>query len=240
MAIEQAIQESALYQQVMAQPPHWANEKILSWKHEEFLAMRPFLTHHYWADSGTLNVFNVVGTRHPAYQGLDWIEFLQQGKRMHQNLPLYDSNPSYYTDSGKKSPEMSFLSVNGIEWYVDDDGNHRTCIAKFARFYDEQMELHGLKLHDYRFDDALYSDYLKCLDIIKERRLGADVSIQAKESPSTERRDTAGWYVELHQPTIVLDRRTQNPRTLKIGELGKVMDDLTMPAYRRWFKAWGF
>lgn len=239
MEVEKAIRESALYQKVMAQPPHWGHEKILKWDDGMFRELEPFLTHHYWADGGTLNVFNVVGTKHPDYQGLTWLEFIHQGKRMSQNLPKYDGNPVYYNGTEKKSPEMSFLSMDGMGWYVDDDGNHRTGIAKFAFFYQARMELHGLKLNDYRFDHEMYGLYLKVGDVIKERKLAGSASIIPK-SVRGGRRDTAGWRLDLYKPNLVFAKHRESSQTLTTAqEVNVVLDSLTIPAYRRWFKAWG-
>lgn len=238
-AAAQAIQASALYQKVMAQPPHWAHEKILSWDHAAIKNMDPFLTHHYWADSGTLNVFKVVGTKHVDYQGLTWLEFLQQGKRMANNLPKYDKNPVYYDETVKKSPEMSITSTDGLNWYVDGDGNHRTAITKFAFHYQDRTELHGLELSDYRFDHGMYVAYTKLMDTIKERRLASDISINTQSIP-TGRRDTAGWRLDLYQPKVVVGQHGKASQTVMTAEaLGTVLDSLTLPAYRRWFRAWG-
>lgn len=239
MEIEKAIQESALYQKVMAQPPHWGDEKILAWDNVTFKQLREFITHHYWADSGSLNAFKVVGTKHVDYQGLSWVEFLQYGKRMANNLPQYDENPIYYDDTAKKSPEMSLTSMDGLNWYVDGDGNHRTAIAKFAFYYQNRTEIHGVELSDYRFNHEMYGAYTKLLDTIKQRRLMSDICLTAN-SIQTGRRDTGGWRLDLYQPTVTVEwigKNTQIVETAK--ELLQVLDNLLTPAYRRWFKAWG-
>lgn len=240
MDIEKAIQESTLYRKVMAQPPHWGHEKILAWDDRTFKKLDAFLTHHYWADSGSLNAFKVIGTKHVDYQGLSWVEFLQRGKRMTNNLPKYDENPVYYDETVKKTPEMSFASMDGLNWYVDGDGNHRTAIAKFAFHYQDRTELHGLELGDYRFDHELYGVYARLMDVIKQRRLAGRISMAA-HSNRVARRDTGGWRLDLYQPTIAIDRNGKDTQAITTAHgLEKVFGELTMPAYRRWFKAWGF
>lgn len=49
----------------------------------------PFVAVHEWQACGDINVFAVTGTRHPDYQGLTWLEFLAQGRRMPLNHRLW-------------------------------------------------------------------------------------------------------------------------------------------------------
>ncbi|HRJ52263.1 MAG TPA: hypothetical protein PLE99_05825 [Candidatus Thiothrix moscowensis] len=236
--IDEAIQNATLYQKVMAQPPHWGHEKILAWDDKLFKQLDAFITHHYWIDSGSLNVFKVVGTKHVDYQGLSWIEFLQRGKRMANNLPKYDENPSYYDAIVKKVPEMSLTSVDGLNWYVDGDGNHRTAIAKFSFHYQDRTELYGLEMSDYRFDREMHSIYLNLLETMRERRLLGNICVTA-QSVRTGRRDTGGWRLDLYQPTVTVERHGKNTQTATTPkELNQVLNELTTPAYRRWFNAW--
>lgn len=234
--IDSAIQQSGLYQQVMARPPHWAHDPLLAWDEQAFKQRADFLTHHYWIDSGSLNIFKVVGTKHVDYQGLSWLTFLQQGKRMANNLPKYDSNPTYYDATLKKVPEMSFISLDGLHWYVDGDGNHRTAIAKFAFFYQDRTELHGLEMTDYRFDQAMYSSHLNLLDIIRERRL-QHIRVNVGSS-HIGRRDTGGWRLDLYQPTVAIQQGKQSHIATTATSLQQAINCLTTPAYRRWFRAW--
>lgn len=72
-----------------------------------------------------------VGTDHPQYAGMTWLELLERGKRMDINIPLLEKNPGYYTQAEQQHAGMSFVSTDGIHWYVSADGNHRSCLARF-------------------------------------------------------------------------------------------------------------
>lgn len=61
---------------------------------------------------------------------------------MHVNLPLLDKNPGYYLEDRRKAPTMSFIKLDG-KLYVDGDGNHRTCIAKFFFYYQGEPTCTG-------------------------------------------------------------------------------------------------
>jgi hypothetical protein len=150
---------------------------------------QPFVTQHYWADQASINPFRVVGTRHPDYQSLAWLELLEQGKRMPLNLRLHASNPGYYDETAKKQPEMSYLSLDGVDWYVNADGDHRTCIARFAFHHAGRSVLHGGRLDDYRADHALAGAFARLRELAAERRLGLRVETRRE---ALGREDTAG------------------------------------------------
>ncbi|MGD2819606.1 hypothetical protein ACP80H_25170, partial [Escherichia coli] len=90
-----------------------------------------FITEHYWTGQGSINVYRIVGTDHPQYAGMTWLELLERGKRMDINIPLLEKNPGYYTQAEQQHAGMSFVSTDGIHWYVSADGNHRSCLARF-------------------------------------------------------------------------------------------------------------
>ncbi len=142
-----------LLARVAHEPPPWAHTPLLAWDEQRFERLKPFVRQKYWTDRGSLNVFRVIGTQHPAYQGLTWQTFLQQGVRMQHNLALYRQNPGYYTDTGPKRPAMYYLTLDGgLSYYVAEDGNHRTAIARFDCWYRQDLMLHGLTITDYRID----------------------------------------------------------------------------------------
>ncbi len=85
--------------------PDILTQKIQKWDKMEFLNLLPFVKEHYWQNNASINVFRVVGTQHPDYIGLTWLDLLEQGKRMPLNLRLYKENPGYYYETVKKNPQ---------------------------------------------------------------------------------------------------------------------------------------
>lgn len=185
--------------------PYWANKSIEAWDQNKLDLLQPFVKSHYWSDRESINVFAVVGTAHPDYIGLTWHEFLHQGKRMKNNQRLLESNPIYYEETHVKQPSMLYVSIDGSHWYVNGDGNHRTCLARFqferlnAHGMSSKTMIHGVTVDDYRIDwelHQLYTSLQKILEI--SPRLGR-LSVERK---SVSRDDTAGWKIDYYQTQL--------------------------------------
>ncbi|MCD3648505.1 hypothetical protein KX392_26555, partial [Escherichia coli] len=123
--------KGAFTERIQANAPAWAHEQLVAWDTAEFAAMSDFITEHYWTGQGSINVYRIVGTDHPQYAGMSWLELLERGKRMDINIPLLEKNPGYYTQAEQQHAGMGFVSTDGIHWYVSADGNHRSCLARF-------------------------------------------------------------------------------------------------------------
>ncbi|KAE9673244.1 hypothetical protein GP720_25060, partial [Escherichia coli] len=82
----------SLLARVQANVPVWAHEQLATWDAAEFAAMSDFITEHYWTGQGSINVYRIVGTDHPQYAGMTWLELLERGKRMDINIPLLEKN----------------------------------------------------------------------------------------------------------------------------------------------------
>lgn len=182
--------------------PHWARARIRRWDEALFQRVQPFVTDRYWSDRHSINVFSVVGTQHPDYAGLTWLEFLRMGRRMGHNLALYASNPDYYDETDRKTPSMHYQSLDGLRWYVAEDGNHRTAIARFA--FDAGLHgeartmLHGVHLTDYRVDWTFWRIYQALLSRLRRGE---------KLEPVHERilrEDTSGWMHETYRVSLLL------------------------------------
>lgn len=130
-------------EQVQRDMPQWANDPLLAWDATAFAAMSDFITEHYWTGQGSINVFRIVGTDHPQYAGMTWLELLERGNRMDINIPLLEKNPGYYTQAEQQHAGMSFVSTDGVDWYVSTDGNHRSCLARFL------FHLQGRSAHSF-------------------------------------------------------------------------------------------
>ncbi|HHU7610831.1 TPA: hypothetical protein ACUKOM_004843, partial [Escherichia coli] len=66
-------------EQVQRDMPQWANDPLLAWDATAFAAMSDFITEHYWTGQGSINVFRIVGTDHPQYAGMTWLELMERG-----------------------------------------------------------------------------------------------------------------------------------------------------------------
>lgn len=187
---------------------HWAGTRIEAWDDNRLLNLMPFVRSHYWSDRHSVNVFSVVGTAHPDYIGLSWEEFLRQGKRMKVNQHLLQANPQYYFETGVKQPSMLYVSLNGKHWYVNGDGNHRTCLARFhfermsALGSDPQTQtmVHGVTVDDYRVDWKLVDVFQKLRAALDQKRAflgrieGYRVHIGREDGPA--------WKIDRYDPTI--------------------------------------
>lgn len=201
-----------LLDRVLNRPPFWANDILTPWNEEEFQEKLPFVVRHYWTAQGSINVFNVIGTIHSDYQNRSWFHLLQHGRQIHLNLPLLESNPQYYTETAAKEPPMYFKTMDGRHFFIDDDGNHRTCIARF--YFDEKglTQLHGVVINHYQVDEVFYHLYKQLEHEIQEQNL----RVWIKPIRSIQHRDdTAGWKEDhfetllqwrTDQTTLLLDR----------------------------------
>jgi hypothetical protein len=183
-------------------PPHWAGEGILAWDDAAFHRLEPFITASYWSDQESINIHRVVGTQHPDYQGKTWLEFLNGGKRMDINLPLHHSNPGYYLDTEPKSPSMHYVSLDGLNYYVSVDGNHRTCIAKFDFHYTGRVMLHGITLVRHQVDWAFYQYYQGLVGYARAHQLPL---LFSPKSTTVSRDDTGEWKLDRFSPGLKVE-----------------------------------
>ncbi len=141
------------------QPPAWASEVLLSWEEAYPQEKHAFLQSHYWTETGSINVFRVVGTDRKDYRGRSWLDFLTGGKRMQRNLQALLDNPSYYLQPTERRPAIHYNTLDGLSFYVGSDGNHRTCIARFFLAEQQKSQLHDVTLNHYQVNDAFYRLY---------------------------------------------------------------------------------
>jgi len=179
--------------------PDILNRPIRQWNAKEFMRLQPFICEHFWQSAASIPVFRVVGTQHPDYVGLTWLEFLLRGEKMPPCFRLYEENPGYYYGLDKKEPTMYYQSLDGGDLYVGADGNHRTCIAKAAFYLDGSSVLHGVTVDDYRIDWQLKRLYEQIISVVADRRLPYLVEPQ---SEIVSRDDSGGWMLERLRPSL--------------------------------------
>ena len=236
MAITPAAEATALVGRVRRDPPAWADEHIEAWDEAAFKRLEPFATSRYWCENESLNVFRIIGTRHPDYQNRSWRWLLENGKRMRLNLPLHVSNPDYYLDQAHKAPTMSFISLDGHSWFIKDDGNHRVCIARFDFHYRQRTLIHGVKVNDWRIDHGLLEAYQELADLIQARRLPWRLDAARR---TVRREDGAGWMRETFAPTLQVTREDGTARDYDAAGTRQLLHEASRPWYRRFFPAGG-
>lgn len=221
--------------------PGWADKPIERWDSDKFDRLTPFIKSHYWSDRHSVNVFSVVGTAHPDYIGLSWREFLHQGRRMRANQEMLATNPKYYEQTFVKQPSMLYISLNGKHWYVNGDGNHRTCLARF--YFDQQnldhshtmTMVHGVTSDDYRVDWDLYHLYQNLLKAIRAAKLNFQIEPVRSHF---ERQDGPGWKIDKYQTQLkVLDDKSE--RIMGYKEANSWLHDIERKStglLRRFFK----
>jgi hypothetical protein len=195
----QNIPETPLVVAARTAPPHWAGQRLAAWDENAFQAASPFVIEKVWSGQFSINVFEVVGTAHPDYQGWSWREFLENGKRMRGNLVLQDQNPGYYLDDAAKQPTMYYIAMDGAGWHVNGDGNHRTCIARFMFHELGRTMLHGVHAESYRTDARTRAVFEALRNLTLERGWPLRVDVFRK---TISREDAAGWMRESYQVSI--------------------------------------
>ncbi len=176
-----------LSEQLKNHKPYWADYKIQALPGD--ILIGTFTVSHYWADSTSINVCDVIGTAHQEYAGKSWQWLLENGRRMPHNLGLLDNNPVYYEEQCKKEPSMYFVKLND-KLYIGADGNHRTCIAKYLFDIEGKSVLHGVTLDEYTIDYSMFNLY----SLLKEFAVSNNLRwIIEPQRELVERIDGAGW-----------------------------------------------
>ena len=193
--------QTTLTDAIIADEPHWARQAIKAWDKEDFKRMESFVTEKYWSCQQSINVFEVVGTTHPDYQGWTWIEFLSRGERMKQNLLHRERAPTYYLDGEVKLPTMHFVSIDNSGWYVKGDGNHRTCIARFMFQGMGKTMIHGVTVETYHTSPLAMHACERLRAAVKEKKLPLSIESRRKK---VSREDTGGWTRERFEISICI------------------------------------
>lgn len=222
---EQTSQTILLIDRAYQETPHWATTKILPYD-PRFEKAKQYVLSKYWCSSATINVFLVVGTQHPDYIGLTWLEFLKAGKRMKENLHLHSVNRSYYLETEIKQPIMYYETLDGLNYYVAGDGNHRTCIAKFDFHYTGLSMLHGVNLTDYRIDWDLMSLGERIQESARMKNIALSVEVQNER---ISRIDTGGWMLEHYRLRLKILQHKMKEQILNREEAQTFLTRLERP-----------
>lgn len=205
--------DNGLLSKIKSINPEILLKRIIKWDEVEFRRLGPFFSEHYWHGNASINPFRVVGTQHPDYTGMNWIEFLEKGKRMNINLKLLELNPIYYYEAKKKDPTMYFLSIDGGDLYIGEDGNHRTCISKALFYLDGSSILHGVVLNDYRVNWEFKKAFEELKDFIEKNNLPFMVEAI---SEIVSREDSGEWMREKFK-NYALIHNLKKKTEIKVG-----------------------
>jgi len=216
-------------------PPAWSRERLLEFDEERHAETIPFTFSETWCAQASINVFEVVGTRNSSYFGWSWLRLLEEGKRMKRNLTLYRQNPAYYLQTAERQPSMGFLTYDGRRLFVGGDGNHRTCIARFAFDLDGRTHLHAVTLQHCEVDWQLMKAFQGMKHTIVRLRL--PVSVAASRS-ACGREDAAGWKRDRFDPFILLTehRARGTERRLGLDAAEEWLKHYSQPWLARWFR----
>lgn len=186
--------------------PHFAYDKIVAVDQSMINEVKEFAKTWFWSDCHSVNIFDVKGTRHMAYQGMTWLELLQKGSRMENNLRLLKENPIYYDEAINKQPVMYYNKIDDL-MYLDGDGNHRTCLARnYYYFAGKPPVIHGIMYNDYQIDHEFkmaYTELCDCFDRETEKNTGLSKHIQNIKckhiAENVKREDAPGWHREFYK-----------------------------------------
>ena len=176
--------------------PHFTHTELQNLNSINHSQLRNFIVQDETHESASINVFKVVGTKHPDYAGRTWLDLLVKGKRMEHNLKRFIENPSYYLEGNIKEPYIHYISYDGDAIYIGDEGNHRTCIARFFFHAAGKTIMHGVRLNNFTVDWAFKDLYDKAISYISSRKLPIYISMQSKV---IERNDAANWKTDRYQ-----------------------------------------
>jgi hypothetical protein len=181
-------------------PPDWAEDIMKVYSDEYRKLVDNYAISKYWSDNESVNVQDIAGTSHPDYAGGSWLNLLNNGKRMISvNLPLLKENPGYYYEASPKKPNMEYVRIDDKTFI--QEGNHRTCIARFLFFYQSMAILHGVTLDAYTIDYRFKKLYKTLEKVFKDTGKYASLSV---EKATLSRQDTGGWYREYYDLKAVL------------------------------------
>lgn len=162
--------ESSLLKKALWLTPEFAHRKIEILDQAALEKMKDFAFEESWRPNDSINISDVVGTTDPSYQGKTWMNLLRFGLRMPEHLSLVETNPHYYHETKKKEPKMSFIKTDG-RLYIDKDGVHRACIAKFLFYFAIRTHLHGVEIREYQITKDVFRRYQGIKDLLKEKGL---------------------------------------------------------------------
>jgi len=218
----------------------WARVPLRYWGDVLDNERRDLVACEEWRDNSAIDITAVVGTMHPDYADGSWVDLLCHGKRMTSNLALFKTNPGYYTDTARKVPVMDYVSLDGEHWFIGGDGNHRTCIARFAFAGDDrQFLLKGVSTTTFTIDTEMREAVDTLRHAMVKRRVAADIR---PERTHVGREDGPGWRRDRYRIVVAMNIHGHGRIALDRDALLAARDMLEgeprfkryLPGYRLW------
>jgi hypothetical protein len=149
----------------------------------------------------------------------------------------------YYSDTAVKQPSMLYISLDGKSWFVNGDGNHRTCLARFhfarmnALGKSSEALVHGVTMDDYRVNWRLYEAYRNLqAALLKSKRNHGQVSVKHE---NFARRDGPGWKLDSYRTQLVFNSSSGEEVSLdheQAAELAYLIKNNPITFLKRWLK----
>lgn len=198
--------------------PHWADDVIQPWPWDESdrLVKEQFISAHYWCGNASINIFQVVGVDNSTYSGRTWLQFLNSGKQMDINIPLLIKNPTYYSDVKLKQPMMYFKTWDGLNYFVNNDGVHRTVLCRFYYHFIGETQIHGVTVEHFKINETFYALFKEVADFIKQYNLAIMIN---PVRTSCGRDDTAGWKIDYFKTLVTWYDVSETGVTKHLNEL---------------------
>jgi len=232
------LSDHALVRQARREPPSWADEPLEDWRQLIGQHRLRFTVRKYRHEAAAINLFGVVGSQHPKHQGRSWLDLLLGAPRMGANLREYERHPDYYRASTacQKIPPLYYQTLDGLRFYIGQNGNHRTCIARFDAHFNRYSLIHGVYLTHYQVDDEFHRRFLALCQVAEERRL--DFTFVPVRYP-THHEVAYGWSLDRYRPALRTRRAGDDSvYLLDRARAGRLLACLRSHRHRRFWRFW--
>lgn len=188
---------------------NWANSNQPLWAKQTLKPMprvdERFVISRAISYDASVDVGRVVGTDHASYMESDWLNLLNHGRRMDARQKDLANNPSYYLLAEViRNPTWYLTTFDaGNTWYVDDDGNHRTCIAKFYfdRLIKEGLINHSVVNGIYAKDIEVDWDLYRAVNHVQSNYAHFFMQV---DSDRVKREDSNAWHKDFYKISVTI------------------------------------
>lgn len=175
---------------------------------DKHLELIQFCNEKIWFSDASINVFNVIGSRDCNWVNRNWKDIVMYGKRAQENAILLVQNPSYYLEKKIKMPSMSYIKI-GSDIFVDNDGNHRTALAKLLFTKINRVQLDNVEVKDYKIDFKFKQLYEELYQIYFKKRVKFIII-----KTTIGRDDGIAWYREFYSLRLKIVNQVNNKTLL--------------------------
>lgn len=214
--------------------PVWARDKHRVLTNLSRRSLEPFVHTTTINKNASVELSQVVGTEHPDYGGMSWLEMLSRGKKMRSNLNLLLNNPGYYLATMPNDNQPSYYTQDGSSIFIVGDGNHRTCIARFFLAERGLSQLHGVTITHDQIDHELLRLYRRLKTAVD--KTGTVARVQPDRSSISEERHQARETYRYEPFLVWRDWKTQRAERLDRNQVRERVEALEVKARRQAFR----